>query len=108
MLSFGNVRIAAVKQKDVAKVSNESEIECEFFRRDGGCKQGSLCPNMHVRFSPTQEKCYNCGAYEHRKKNCVIDQKQPQQRATTERRDSQKPQVAQVSEISEESEKEGV
>ena len=41
-------------------------------------------------------------------KNCVIDQKQSQQRATTERRDSQKPQVAQVSEMSEENEKESV
>ena len=73
--------------KDVAKMSNESEIECGFFKGDGGCKQGGLCPNMHVRFLPTQEKCYNCGANGHRAKVCLRP-KQSQQRATTERRDS--------------------
>ena len=50
----GDVRVAAVIQRDTKKVSPVSEIECEFFMKHGGCRQGSLSPNKHVRLLPMQ------------------------------------------------------
>ena len=107
VLISGNVRIAAVKQKAVAKVSNEIEIECEFFKRDGGCKEEVCVQTCMCDFRPCKRNVAIVARMDIEQK-CVFDQKQSQQRATTERRDSQKPKVAQVSEMRDESEKESV
>ena len=103
----GDVRVTAMFQRDAKKVSNVGEIECEHFKRDGGCRQGGLCPNKHVELLPKQGKCYNCGGIGHRVNDCSRP-KRTQQKETTEKRDFQKPKVAQALEVADESERESV
>ena len=103
----GDVRVAAMIQRDAKKASNAGEIECEYFMKDGRCRQGCLCPNKHVRLLPNQEKCHNCSGIGHRTNDCSRP-KRTQQKETTEKRDFQKPKVAQVLEVTEESERESV
>ena len=102
----GDVRVAAMIQRNAKKVSIVGEIECEYFKRDGGCRQGSLCPNKHVRM-PKQGKCFNCGGIGHGANDCSRP-KRTQQKATTGQRDFQKPKVAQALEVADEKERESV
>ena len=66
VVTVGDVRAAALIQRDEKQGSSVVEIECEHFKRDGGCRQRSLCPYKHVKLLPSERekpgKCYNCGA----------------------------------------------
>ena len=96
----GDVRVAAMIQRDAKKASNVGEIVCEYFMKDGGCRQRSLCPNKHVRLLAKQIKCFHCDGIGHRADDCSRP-KRTQQKETTEKRDFQKPKVAQVLEVTE-------
>ena len=52
VVTVGDVRAAALIQRNEKQGSSVVEIECEHFKKDGGCRQGSLCPYKQ------QGKCY--------------------------------------------------
>ena len=99
----GDVRVAAMTQRDSKKASNVSEIEGGYFMTDGGCRRGGLCSNKHVKHLPKQGKCCNCGGTGHRAIECRTQLKEP-----TEKRNFQKPKVSRAVEVAEESERESV
>ena len=106
VVSVGDVKAAALIQRNEKQGSSVAEIKCEYFKKDGGYRQGSLCPHKHVKLLPKQGKYYNYGALGHRANECA--RPKPQQKGKTEKRESQKPKVAQMLEVADESERENV
>ena len=81
-------------------------LNVSFFKKDGGCRRGSLCSYKHARLLARQGKCYNCGAHGHRASECSRPEQQQGER--TEKRDSQNPRISQALEIPAEDERENV
>ena len=38
---------------------------CRFFASPGGCRYGRSCVHHHANLSPTDNRCFNCGAEGH-------------------------------------------
>ena len=85
---------AAVTQKTDKQGLSAVGIECEYFKKDLGCRQSSLCSYKHAKLLARQGKCCNCGALGHRASEC--SRPKQQQRERTEKRESQNPRISQA------------
>ena len=48
---------------------NDSGV-CRFFMSTGGCRYGRSCSHPHATLSPSDNKCFNCGAVGHAMTEC--------------------------------------
>ena len=47
-----------------------AEGNCKFFMSDGGCRYGKPCIHPHPTLTPSEGKCFNCGAVDHGMTEC--------------------------------------
>ena len=63
------------KGKDDAK--NKRTVECPFFSRDSGCRNGANCTKRHTKPLASEGRCFNCGGCGHVIKDCPYPKAPP-------------------------------
>ena len=95
---------AAVTQKTDKQGLSAVSIECDFLKKDLGCRQGSLCSYKHAKMLARQGKCCNCGPLGHRACECS----RPKNNEKGQKRESQNPRISQALKVPAEYERENV